>query len=58
LTTGLVPPGPVQVKTYVEFFVSGPVLWVPLVASVPPQAFEAVQNVALVELHVTVAEPP
>ena len=30
----------------------------PLVASLPLQAFEAVQNVALVELHVNVAEPP
>jgi hypothetical protein len=58
LTTGLVPPGPLQVRTNVEFLVSGPVLWEPLGASVPVQAFDAVHEVALVELHVNVAAPP
>jgi hypothetical protein len=58
LITGLTPPGPVQVRTKVEFLVRGPVLCVPLVARVPLQAFEAVQYVALVELQVNVAEAP
>jgi hypothetical protein len=58
LITGLTPPGPVQVNTNVEFLVRGPVLCVPLAASVPLQALEAVHEVASVELHVRVAAPP
>jgi hypothetical protein len=58
LITGLTPPGPVQVNTNVEFLVRGPVLCVPLGANVPLQALEAVHEVASVELHVRVAEPP
>jgi hypothetical protein len=58
LTTGLVPPGPLHVSTKVEFLVRGPVLCVPLGANVPLQAFEAVHEVASVELQVRVAEPP
>ena len=58
LTTGLVPPGPLHVSTKVEFLVRGPVLCVPLGANVPLQAFEAVHDVASVELQVRVAEPP
>jgi hypothetical protein len=58
LTTGLVPPVPLQVSTKVEFLVRGPVLCVPLGANVPLQAFEAVHDVASVELQVSVAEPP
>ena len=58
LTTGLVPPGPLHVSAKVEFLVRGPVLCVPLGANVPLQAFEAVHDVALVELQVSVAEPP
>ena len=58
MTTGLVPPGPLHVSAKVEFLVRGPVLCVPLGASVPLQAFEAVHEVALVELQVKVAAPP
>ena len=58
LTAGLVPPGPLQVSTKVEFLVRGPVLCVPLGANVPLQAFEAVHEVALVELQVNVAALP
>jgi hypothetical protein len=58
LTTGLVPPEPLHVSTKVEFLVRGPVLCVPLGANVPVQAFEAVHEVALVELQVNVAAPP
>jgi hypothetical protein len=45
-------------STKVEFLVRGPVLCVPLGANVPVQAFEAVHEVALVELQVNVAAPP
>ena len=38
--------------------VTAPVLCVPLVASTPLQPPEAVQDVALVELHVKVETPP
>jgi hypothetical protein len=58
VATGLVPPGPEQVSAKVEFVVSAPVLREPLTASVPLQPPEAVQEVALVEDHVSVAEPP
>jgi len=42
----------------VAFLLSAPVLWLPLVAKPPLQPPEAVQEVALVEDHVKVAEPP
>ena len=55
----LVPLVPVHVREYVVFAVSAPVDWLPLVAfapaNVPP---EAVHEVALVELHVSVDVPP
>ena len=55
----LVPPVPVQVREYVVFAASAPVDWLPPVAfapaNVPP---EAVQEVALVELQVSVEVPP
>jgi hypothetical protein len=55
----LVPPVPVQVNEYVVLAVKAPVLWLPLVdfapANVPPVA---VQEVALVELQVSVEVPP
>jgi hypothetical protein len=38
--------------------VSAPVLWVPLVANVPVHAPDAVQAVALVELHVNAEAAP
>jgi len=54
----LVPPGPVQVKVYVAAAVNAPVLRLPLVACAPVQLPEAVQAVALVELHVSVDAAP
>jgi hypothetical protein len=54
----LVPPGPAQVNEKVEVAVSAPVLALPLAATVPLHAPEAVQEVALVEDQVSVAEPP
>jgi hypothetical protein len=54
----LVPPVPVQVKEYELGIVIAPVLCVPLVALLPIQPPVAVQEVALVELHVSVDEPP
>jgi hypothetical protein len=49
--TLLVPPVPLQVIEKDVFAVSGPVLWLPLVALVPLHPPEAVQEVAFVELH-------
>ncbi len=54
----LVPPAPVQVNEYVLLAVSAPVLWLPLVETLPVQSPEAVQAVAFVELQVSVAELP
>ena len=54
----LVPPGPEQVNENVEFDVSAPVLRLPLAAKVPLHPPEAVQEVALAEDQVSVAEPP
>jgi hypothetical protein len=54
----LVPPAPEQTSVNVFGAVSAPVDWVPLVASAPVQPPEAVQDVALVELQVSVDEPP
>jgi hypothetical protein len=58
-TTGAVtPPGPRHVSAYTVVAVNGPVLWLPLVASVPLQPREAVHEVALTELQVMTAAPP
>jgi hypothetical protein len=57
-TAGLVPPVPVQVSEYVVSVVRAPVLWLPLVANAPPQSPVAVHDVALVELQVSVEDPP
>lgn len=54
----LVPPGPTQVNEYAVVAASGVVLNVPLVARGPLQPPEAVQEVALIELHVSVDVPP
>ena len=54
----LVPPGPAHVSEKVEFADSAPVLRLPLAARVPLHAPEAVQEVALAEDQVSVAEPP
>ena len=54
----LVPPVPVQVNEYELGIVIAPVLCVPLVALLPLQPPVAVQDVAFVELHVSVELPP
>ena len=54
----LVPPGPAQVNEYAVVAAIAPVLWLPLGVLVPLQPPEAVQDVALVELHVSVEAPP
>ena len=54
----LVPPVPVHVKEYELGIVIAPVLCVPLVALAPLQPPVAVQEVAFVELHVSVELPP
>jgi hypothetical protein len=58
VATLLIPPAPVQINEYEFVAVSAAVPWVPLVALVPLQPPEAVQEVALVELHVSVEAPP
>jgi hypothetical protein len=58
VATVLAPPAPVQVNEYEPGIVRDPVLCVPLVGLVPPQLPEAVHDVALVELHVSVEAPP
>ena len=57
-TAVLVPPPPEQVSEYVVSVVKAPVLKVPLVANAPVQPPEALHDVALVELQVSVAAPP
>jgi hypothetical protein len=54
----LAPPAPLQTNEYDVVAVSALVLSVPLVAFVPLQPPEAVQDVALVELHVSIDVPP
>jgi len=54
VTRGAVrPPGPAQMSEYAVAAVNGPVLRLPLAASVPLQPPEALQEVALAELHVS-----
>jgi hypothetical protein len=52
------PPAPVQVSVNVVVALRAPVVCVPLVAFAPVQPPEAVQLVALVELHVRLDVPP
>jgi hypothetical protein len=52
------PAGPMQVRSKSVVLVSGPTICVPLVPCVPVQPPVAVQKLVLVELHVSVAEPP
>jgi len=54
----LVPPGPVQVRTYVALLDNGPVDRVPLAVSAPLQLPEAAHDVVFVETHVKVALDP
>jgi hypothetical protein len=58
VATLLVPPAPVQANEYDVVAVRGPVFWLPPAASAPLQPPEAVQEVALDELHVSVETPP
>jgi hypothetical protein len=55
---GLVPPAPVHVNEYAMVAVRAAVVWVPLAAIVPLQPPEAVHDVALVELQVSVEVAP
>jgi hypothetical protein len=54
----LLPPGPVQSSEYEVAVATAPVLWLPLEPRTPLQPPEAVQEVALVELHVSVEAFP
>jgi hypothetical protein len=54
----LVPPAPVQVSEKEASAVSAPEVWLPLAASAPLQLPEAVHEVALVELQVSVVVLP
>jgi hypothetical protein len=58
LTAWLVPPAPVHVSAYAASLSSAPVLCEPLTASGPLQAPEAAQDVALLELQVSVEDAP
>lgn len=52
------PPAPLQASVYVVFAFSAPVDCVPLTGLLPDQAPEAVQEVALVDVHVRLEVPP
>ena len=54
----LVPAAPVQINEYDTVAVTGPVLRLPLVPTSPLQSPEAVHEVALFELQVSVETPP
>ena len=58
VAAALVPPGPLQAKEYVVLEVRTPVPLVPLLANAPLQPPEAVHDIALVEVHVSVEDPP
>jgi hypothetical protein len=53
-----VPPGPEQVSEYELAADTGPVLCVPLRLTAPLHAPDAMQDVALLEVHSRVAAPP
>src|SRR5262245_33023456 len=55
---GVVPPAPLQVRVNVVVVLSGPVLALPLVGSLPDQPPEAVQLLAFVEDQLSVEDPP
>jgi hypothetical protein len=54
----LAPPGPVQVRINVAVAVSVPELCEPLTPSVPLHAPEAMQDVAFVEVHISMVDSP
>jgi hypothetical protein len=58
LTGALAPSRPEQVNTKFASPLNAPLLWLPLVASVPLQLPEPVQEVACAELHVSVESLP
>ena len=58
LAGALVPPGPVHVNEKFALLLNAAVLWLPLTASVPLQAPAAVQEVALVEVQVSIVDWP
>ena len=58
VATLLEPPAPLQVNEYDVVAASGPVLWLPLAALLPFQPPEAMHEVALVEIQVSVEAPP
>jgi hypothetical protein len=53
-----VPPAPLQLSVKLPTVVSGPVLWLPLVAFAPLHPPDAVHDVTLLELHVSVLLAP
>jgi hypothetical protein len=58
ISGAVMPPGPAHVIEYTVVVVSGPVLWLPLLARVPLQPPDAMHESAFVELHVNVELPP
>jgi hypothetical protein len=58
VTALLTPPAPEQTREYVAAAVRAAVLWLPLVGLLPLQAPEAVHEVALAELHVSIEALP
>lgn len=58
VAAALIPPGPAQVKENTVVIVNTPLLCVPLLVSAPLHPPEALQDVALVEVHVSVEESP
>jgi hypothetical protein len=55
---GVTPPGPVHTIEYTLVAMIGPVLWVPLAATVPLHPPDAIHESALVDVHVKVEAPP
>jgi hypothetical protein len=58
VAAALIPPGPVHVNENTVVVVNSPLLCVPLLVSVPLHPPEALQDVTLVEVHVSVAKSP
>lgn len=58
LAGALLPPSPEQDSAKVALLFNAPLLWLPLVGSMPLQAPAALHEVALVDVHVSVADWP
>ena len=54
-TLEALPPAPVQFNVYVAAFVIGPTVVLPEVFWIPDQLPDAVQDVALVEVHINIS---